>query len=93
MALHAWFFFIGCLLGELSGQLFPMNQQEAPGVGTSKSERSNFQEKARNITQFSVLCVHQPVTLWQPLERVGERVAEMIAKSALQAVLALDTRP
>ncbi len=54
--------------------------------------RDQFSAKSAKCCPNFDRSVHQPITLWQSPERVVERVAQMMAKAACRAILALDSR-
>jgi hypothetical protein len=47
-----WFFAIGCLLGELSGQLFPMNEQEQKQYIPQHQRLEEARQRHRDIQKY-----------------------------------------
>jgi hypothetical protein len=47
-----WFFVIGCLLGELSGQLFPMNEQEQKQYIPQHKRLEEARQRHRDIQKY-----------------------------------------
>ncbi len=55
-----WFFALGCLLSELSGQLFPMNEQERKVWGPQHQRREEASRQHKDVeihTTRSVICL------------------------------------